>query len=46
MEKIEIEQQKLPYGEIYVRNIESRDMAPMENVVMVPIVPTENLAVV
>jgi segregation and condensation protein A len=46
MEKIEIEQQKLPYGEIYVRNIEARDMAPMENVVMIPVTPTENLAVV
>jgi chromatin segregation and condensation protein Rec8/ScpA/Scc1 (kleisin family) len=45
MEKIEIEQQKLPYGEIYVRNIEARDMAPMENVVMVPMTPTENLVV-
>lgn len=46
MEKVEIEQQKLPYGEIFIRNIEARDMAPLENVTMVPVVPTENLAVV
>ncbi|MBA3044938.1 MAG: hypothetical protein KKH41_01050 [Candidatus Thermoplasmatota archaeon] len=46
MEKVELAQQKLPYGEIYLSNVESRDMAPMENMVSIPVVPAENLAVV
>jgi len=46
MEKVEIEQRKLPYGEIFISNIEARDMAPIENAVPLPIVPAENLAVV
>ncbi|MDO9537520.1 MAG: hypothetical protein Q7J68_04290 [Thermoplasmata archaeon] len=46
MEKVEISQQKLPYGEIFIQNVESRDMIPMENMVSIPIVSTENLAVV
>jgi segregation and condensation protein A len=46
MEKIELTQQKLPYGEIFIQNIEARDMQPMENVVSLPVAPAENLAVV
>lgn len=46
MEKIELEQQKLPYGEIFITSIESRDMAPIENATPMPIVPAESLAVV
>jgi len=46
MEKIALEQQKLPYGEIFITSIESRDMAPMQNMTAVPIVPAESLAVV
>ncbi len=46
MEKIELAQKKLPYGEIYITSIESRDMAPMENSTPMPIVPAEQLAVV
>jgi chromatin segregation and condensation protein Rec8/ScpA/Scc1 (kleisin family) len=46
MEKVELIQQKLPYGEIFIQNIEARDMAPMVNMTMVPVVPAENLAVV
>ena len=46
MEKVEIAQRKLPFGEIFLRNIEARDMAPMESMTVIPIAPTEELAVV
>jgi segregation and condensation protein A len=46
MEKVEIAQQKLPFGEIFIRNIEGRDMAPMEKMTVIPVVPAEQLAVV
>ena len=46
MEKVELAQQKLPYGEIFISNIEARDMAPMENMVSIPVTPAEELAVV
>ncbi len=46
MEKVELAQQKLPFGEIYLRNIEARDMAPMENMTVIPVAPAEELAVV
>jgi len=46
MEKVELVQPKLPYGEIYISNIEARDMIPMENLVMIPMTLVENLAVV
>jgi segregation and condensation protein A len=46
MEKVEIAQKKLPHGEIFIRNIEARDMAPMENMTAIPVAPAEELAVV
>lgn len=46
MEKVELAQRKLPFGEIFITNIESRDMAPVQNAVMVPIIRTDGLAVV
>jgi segregation and condensation protein A len=46
MEKVELAQRKLPFGEIMITNIESKDMAPVQNAVMVPIIRTDGLAVV